>query len=109
MCLGYDIVFLFQLEKECAFYMQHGSCKFGLDCRYNHPDPVAVGESDSSISTPTIPSGGHSSQNYNGGSDLHHPFRTSELATNQSSSIPAMHCNFDQTNHEVPKNNYFTP
>ncbi|KAJ6418148.1 hypothetical protein OIU84_001519 [Salix udensis] len=33
-------------EKECEFYMRNGSCKFGANCKYNHPDPTAVGGSD---------------------------------------------------------------
>ncbi|XP_052109690.1 zinc finger CCCH domain-containing protein 43 isoform X2 [Arachis duranensis] len=30
-------------EKDCAYYMQHGSCKFGENCKYNHPDPTTGG------------------------------------------------------------------
>ncbi|MED6167558.1 hypothetical protein PIB30_003936 [Stylosanthes scabra] len=30
-------------EKDCPYYMQHGSCKFGGDCMYNHPDPTVEG------------------------------------------------------------------
>ncbi|GFZ07872.1 zinc finger C-x8-C-x5-C-x3-H type family protein [Actinidia rufa] len=32
-----------QGEKECPFYMRNGSCKYGSNCRFNHPDPTAVG------------------------------------------------------------------
>ncbi|KAH9720633.1 zinc finger CCCH domain-containing protein 43 [Citrus sinensis] len=34
-------------EKECPYYMRNGSCKYGANCRFNHPDPTAVGGSDS--------------------------------------------------------------
>lgn len=27
--------------------MRNGSCKYGSNCRFNHPDPTAVGGSDS--------------------------------------------------------------
>lgn len=27
--------------------MRNGSCKYGANCRFNHPDPTAVGVSDS--------------------------------------------------------------
>lgn len=27
--------------------MRNGSCKYGANCRFNHPDPTAVGGSDS--------------------------------------------------------------
>ncbi|KAJ6970670.1 callose synthase 10 isoform X1 [Populus alba x Populus x berolinensis] len=33
-------------EKQCEFYMRNGSCKYGATCKYNHPDPMAVGGSD---------------------------------------------------------------
>lgn len=33
-------------EKECPYYMRNGSCKYGANCRFNHPDPTAVGGSD---------------------------------------------------------------
>jgi len=26
----------------CAFYVQHGSCRFGSRCRYNHPEPTQL-------------------------------------------------------------------
>lgn len=35
-----------QGERECPFYMRTGSCKFATNCRFHHPDPTAVGESD---------------------------------------------------------------
>lgn len=35
-----------QGEKECPYYMRTGSCKYGANCRFNHPDPTAVGGSD---------------------------------------------------------------
>ncbi|KAG4378911.1 hypothetical protein GLYMA_17G126800v4 [Glycine max] len=30
-------------ERECPYYMRTGSCKFGANCKFNHPDPTAVG------------------------------------------------------------------
>jgi len=49
--------------------MRTGSCKFGANCKFNHPDPTAVGGSDSpsgygngssiplqGVSQPSIPS-----------------------------------------------------
>mmetsp|Transcript_17062 Transcript_17062/g.34555 ORF Transcript_17062/g.34555 Transcript_17062/m.34555 type:complete len:246 (-) Transcript_17062:400-1137(-) len=32
----------------CSFYMKNGNCKFGVSCRYDHPDNV----------TPSMPGGG---------------------------------------------------
>lgn len=29
--------------------MRNGSCKFGSDCKFNHPDPTAVGGVDSPL------------------------------------------------------------
>ncbi|MCO5555456.1 hypothetical protein L7F22_009001 [Adiantum nelumboides] len=29
-------------EKDCAYYMRTGSCKFGATCKFNHPQPAAV-------------------------------------------------------------------
>ncbi|EOD25297.1 hypothetical protein EMIHUDRAFT_237941, partial [Emiliania huxleyi CCMP1516] len=26
----------------CAFYVQHGACRFGSRCRYNHPEPTQL-------------------------------------------------------------------
>lgn len=31
--------------------MRNGSCKYGVSCKYNHPDPTAVGGSDLPPST----------------------------------------------------------
>lgn len=35
-----------QGEKECAYYMKNGSCKYGLNCRFHHPDPTVAGGGD---------------------------------------------------------------
>ncbi|CAN0900376.1 Zinc finger CCCH domain-containing protein 67 [Linum grandiflorum] len=35
-------------EKECPFYMRNGSCKYGSNCRFNHPDPTVVGGNEAS-------------------------------------------------------------
>ncbi|XP_037493109.1 zinc finger CCCH domain-containing protein 43 [Jatropha curcas] len=37
-------------EKECPYYMRNGSCKYGANCRFNHPDPTAVGGNDAPYS-----------------------------------------------------------
>ncbi|XP_047311446.1 zinc finger CCCH domain-containing protein 67-like [Impatiens glandulifera] len=28
-------------EKDCPYYMRTGTCKYGANCRFNHPDPSA--------------------------------------------------------------------
>ncbi|BFG32385.1 hypothetical protein CerSpe_186590 [Prunus speciosa] len=33
-------------EKDCPCYMRTLSCMYGTKCRFNHPDPTPVGESD---------------------------------------------------------------
>ncbi|KAF2314146.1 hypothetical protein GH714_023707 [Hevea brasiliensis] len=33
-------------ERECPYYMRNGSCKYGVNCRFNHPDPTAAGGGD---------------------------------------------------------------
>lgn len=35
-----------QGEKECPYYMRTGSCKYGSNCRFNHPDPTSVSGPD---------------------------------------------------------------
>jgi len=37
-----------QGEKECPYYMRTGSCKYGANCKFNHPDPTAVAGGDPS-------------------------------------------------------------
>ncbi|XP_023749831.1 zinc finger CCCH domain-containing protein 43 [Lactuca sativa] len=27
-------------QQDCAFYMRNGSCGYGVDCKYHHPDPI---------------------------------------------------------------------
>jgi hypothetical protein len=43
---NFDSHYQSQGEKQCEFYMRNGSCKYGATCKYNHPDPMAVGGSD---------------------------------------------------------------
>ncbi|KAK1568906.1 hypothetical protein Q3G72_030302 [Acer saccharum] len=105
------------LEKECPFYMRNGSCKYGLDCRFNHPDPVAAGGSDSLNSTTAgLSLGGHSSENRDGESDPLQLIRTqpameswsSKMTSNRTvpyldnhpSHAPGMHLNSNWTRHE---------
>lgn len=33
-------------EIDCVFYMRNGSCKYGSNCKFNHPDPTVAGGSD---------------------------------------------------------------
>ncbi|KAI5329626.1 hypothetical protein L3X38_029023 [Prunus dulcis] len=33
-------------ERDCTYYMRNLSCRYGLSCRFNHPDPTPAGESD---------------------------------------------------------------
>ncbi|KAL1810400.1 hypothetical protein ACET3Z_027390 [Daucus carota] len=55
-------------KKECSFCMKTGSCKFGENCKFHHPDATAVGGGDT-----TSPGRGRSSA-----SDINEtaPFRT---------------------------------
>eukprot|EP00252_Welwitschia_mirabilis_P001139 TRINITY_DN11074_c0_g1_i2.p1 TRINITY_DN11074_c0_g1~~TRINITY_DN11074_c0_g1_i2.p1 ORF type:complete len:335 (-),score=76.91 TRINITY_DN11074_c0_g1_i2:374-1378(-) len=32
-----------QGEKECAYYMRTGSCKYGISCKFHHPEPTTAG------------------------------------------------------------------
>ncbi|XP_048443765.1 zinc finger CCCH domain-containing protein 43 isoform X45 [Pyrus x bretschneideri] len=32
-------------EKDCPYYMRTGTCKYETNCKFNHPDPTAAGES----------------------------------------------------------------
>jgi hypothetical protein len=32
-----------QEEKDCAYYMRTGSCKYGVTCKFHHPQPAAMG------------------------------------------------------------------
>lgn len=58
-------MFSFQLEKDCPFYMRTGSCAYGVNCRYHHPDPVAAGGSDHFNGNPIeVFLAGHSSGNH---------------------------------------------
>ncbi|GFP85052.1 zinc finger CCCH domain-containing protein 43 [Phtheirospermum japonicum] len=34
-------------EKECPYYMRTGTCKYGISCRFHHPEPTTVGGADS--------------------------------------------------------------
>lgn len=36
-------LFLLQDEKSCPYYMRTGSCKFGVACKFNHPQPTSLG------------------------------------------------------------------
>lgn len=34
---------LTQDERSCPYYMRTGSCKFGVACKFNHPQPASLG------------------------------------------------------------------
>lgn len=34
---------MMQDEKSCPYYMRTGSCKFGVACKFNHPQPAPFG------------------------------------------------------------------
>lgn len=36
------IEFLSQGEKECSYYVKTGQCKFGVTCKFNHPQPAGA-------------------------------------------------------------------
>lgn len=58
-----------QNEKECAYYLRTGSCKFGDTCKFHHPQPsnAVVSIRGSSVYT-TVPSPGIPGQQpYSGG------------------------------------------
>ncbi|KAK6256331.1 hypothetical protein SCA6_017636 [Theobroma cacao] len=57
------------LEKECPYYMRTGSCAYGPNCRFNHPDPTTA-EGSNIFSSDSSGFGGHSSGNYNRESSL---------------------------------------
>ncbi|KAL5793308.1 hypothetical protein ACOSP7_001902 [Xanthoceras sorbifolium] len=118
------------LEKECPFYMRNGSCKYGVDCRFNHPEPVAAGGSDSLNSTTTgLSLGGYSSENCDGESDPLQLIATSQPAMeswtskmtsdravpyldNHLSHAPGMHLNSNSTRHEgsnFPNTKFWLP
>ncbi|CAI0548191.1 unnamed protein product [Linum tenue] len=54
-------------EKECPYYMRNGSCKYGSNCRFNHPDPTVVGANEHSS---PIANGGSSSINASSHSNI---------------------------------------
>ena len=41
-----ESAFVFQGEKECPYYMRTGSCGYGANCCFHHPDPSSVGGSE---------------------------------------------------------------
>lgn len=34
--------FLSQGEKECSYYLKTGQCKFGVTCKFHHPQPSGI-------------------------------------------------------------------
>lgn len=43
-------------EVDCPFYMKTGSCKYGVTCRYNHPDRNAINPSIAALGPSILPS-----------------------------------------------------
>ncbi|XP_031265077.1 zinc finger CCCH domain-containing protein 65-like isoform X3 [Pistacia vera] len=77
------------LEKECPYYMRNGSCAYGVNCKFHHPDPVAAGGFDSSPTGVSL--GGHSSGNYDGLSNSLQLIKESEPAVELCSSNLTLH------------------
>eukprot|EP01018_Ginkgo_biloba_P035281 Gb_17764 [translate_table: standard] len=47
-----------QGEKECPYYMRTGSCKYGVTCKFHHPEPAAEGTSVPMSDSPLYTSAG---------------------------------------------------
>lgn len=46
MFLLYNLILCFsQGEKECSYYVKTGQCKFGMTCKFHHPQPVGIAPS----------------------------------------------------------------
>ncbi|KAH1188478.1 Zinc finger CCCH domain-containing protein 37 [Glycine max] len=43
-------------EVDCPFYMKTGSCKYGVSCRYNHPDRNAINPPIAGLGASILPS-----------------------------------------------------
>ncbi|KAL2971615.1 hypothetical protein AAZX31_15G205600 [Glycine max] len=43
-------------EVDCPFYMKTGSCKYGVSCRYNHPDRNAINPPIAGLGASIFPS-----------------------------------------------------
>ncbi|KAJ4961106.1 hypothetical protein NE237_021016 [Protea cynaroides] len=76
----------YQCERVCPYYMCAGSCKYGPNCSFHHPDPTSVGGGD-------IPSGSFS-LNPSGASQ---PASTS-WSSPPNETVPYL----DPANHFVP-------
>lgn len=50
--------FLLQGEKPCPFYLRTGTCRFGVSCRFHHPQPDNGGHSTAAYGTSSFPSAG---------------------------------------------------
>ncbi|XVF60145.1 hypothetical protein PTKIN_Ptkin08bG0020400 [Pterospermum kingtungense] len=73
------------LVKNCSYYMRTGSCAYGSNCKFNHPEPSAAEGSNSSSPAPSG-FGGHSSGNYNAESNA----LPSSSSSSSSSSKPEL-------------------
>ncbi|KAL8141998.1 hypothetical protein V2J09_015030 [Rumex salicifolius] len=47
--------FILQGEKDCQYYIRNGSCKYGLNCHFNHPEPKASETSETSYVASLFP------------------------------------------------------
>ncbi|XVF57895.1 hypothetical protein PTKIN_Ptkin07bG0019400 [Pterospermum kingtungense] len=97
------------MEKECPFYMRTGSCAFGTNCKFNHPDPTAA-DGSNNFSSDSSGFGYHSSWNYNGGSNAF-PLSSKQMSLNHNSSYPhGTHLNSEWNGHQKkPSDPYFPP
>lgn len=99
--------FVFQGEKECPYYMRTGSCGYGANCRFHHPDPTSVGGSEPNGNGESV-GGFDSLGNHNGESTILNLSGASQpsmaswsshmlsnkrvpYSDNRSSYVPAMH------------------
>lgn len=52
---------LYQGEKECSYYLKTGQCKFGITCKFHHPQPAGTSLPASApqfyppVQSPTVP------------------------------------------------------
>lgn len=53
--------FFGQGEKECSYYLKTGQCKFGITCKFHHPQPAGTSLPASApqfyqqVQSPTVP------------------------------------------------------
>lgn len=59
--LNCALFFFGQGEKECSYYLKTGQCKFGITCKFHHPQPAGTSLPASApqfyqqVQSPTVP------------------------------------------------------